>query len=79
MSSSGTVAAGAAASDLRRPAVSADPSQAATDLQVEYQAYLEQRVADGDRRVTTLETYLSGLWGVRLRRRVGGWLNRRQS
>jgi O-antigen biosynthesis protein len=77
--SSTTVAAGAAAGDLQRPALSAHPSQAAADLRVEYQAYLEQRVADGDRRVTTLETYLSGLWGVRLRRRVGGWLNRRQS
>ena len=79
VNSSGTVAAGAGAGGLQRRAVSADPSQAAADLRAEYQAYLEQRVADGDRRVTTLETYLSGLWGVRLRRRVGGWLNRRQS
>ena len=58
---------------------SADPSPAAVDLRAEYQAYLEQRVADGDRRVTTLETYLSGLWGVRLRRWAGGWLERRRS
>jgi GT2 family glycosyltransferase len=79
VNSSGTVAAGAGAGGLQRRAVSADPSQAAADLRAEYQAYLEQRVADGDRRVTTLETYLSGLWGVRLRRRVGGWLHRRQS
>jgi hypothetical protein len=29
--------------------------------------------------VTALETYLSGLWGVRIRRRVGGRLARRRS
>jgi len=58
---------------------SADPSRAAAELRAEYQAYLEQRVADRDRRVTTLETYLSRLWGVRLRRWVGGRLHRRRS
>ena len=58
---------------LDRPGspVSADPARAAEDLRAEYQAYLEQRVTDGDRRVAALETYLSGLWGVRLRRWVG--------
>ena len=76
--SSRSVASGAAG-DLHRPAVRADPSRAAADLQEGYQTYLEQRVADGDQRVTTLETYLSGLWGVRLRRWVGGWLSRRRN
>jgi GT2 family glycosyltransferase len=51
--SSATVGAGAAGG-LQRSALPADPSQAAADLRVEYQDYLEQRVADGDRRVTTL-------------------------
>lgn len=69
----------AAAAERPPLAVAPDPSQAAADLHVEYQAFLEQRVADGDRRVITLESYLSGLWGVRLRRWLGGWLNRRQS
>ena len=59
--------------DGRRSAVTADPSRATRELRSEYLAYLEQRVADGDRRITTLETYLSGLWGVRFRR----WVARR--
>jgi GT2 family glycosyltransferase len=59
------------------PRDAADPSRAAEILRAEYQAYLEQRVADRDQRVTTLETYLSKLWGVRLRRWVGGRLERR--
>jgi GT2 family glycosyltransferase len=56
--------------------VSADPSGAAEDLRAEYQGYLEQRVADGDGRIATLETYLSGLWGVRFRRWVWSRLHR---
>jgi cellulose synthase/poly-beta-1,6-N-acetylglucosamine synthase-like glycosyltransferase len=73
------VAASGEIGDRARPAVSADPVRAADELHAEYLAYLEQRVADGDRRVSTLETYLSGLWGVRLRRWVGGRLARRRS
>jgi GT2 family glycosyltransferase len=54
----------------------ADPSRAAETVRAEYQVYLEQRVADRDQRVMTLETYLSRLWGVQLRRWVGGRLDR---
>jgi GT2 family glycosyltransferase len=68
-----------AAVDSAYPPVSADPARAAEAVQAEYHAYLEQRVADGDRRVTTLETYLSGLWGVRFRRWVGGRIARWRS
>jgi GT2 family glycosyltransferase len=57
---------------------SADPERAAADLRAEYQAYLEQRVADRDQRVATLETYLSGLWGVRFRRWAGKRLRRQR-
>ena len=57
----------------------ADLKRAAADLRADYLAYLEQRVVDQGRRITTLETYLSGLWGVRLRRWVGSRLYRRQS
>jgi O-antigen biosynthesis protein len=65
-------------SAMAGPALSASrvPSAAAVDLRAEYQAYLEQRVADGDQRVATLEKYLSGLWGVRLGRWLGGRLRR---
>jgi GT2 family glycosyltransferase len=59
--------------------VSEEPALAAQALEAEYHAYLEQRVSDGDRRVTQLETYLSGLWGVRLRRWLGGYLARRRA
>ena len=71
-------AQGHARSVLNKP-VSADPVRAAEELHAEYLSYLEQRVADGDRRVTSLETYLSGLWGVRIRRWVGGRLARRRN
>ena len=57
----------------------ADFAQAAADLAAEYHAYLEQRVLDQERRITSLETYLSGLWGVQLRRWVGSRLQRRRS
>lgn len=76
---SGAVAASGATVHRARPTVSADPVRAAEALRAEYLSYLEQRVADGDRRVTTLESYLSGLWGVRFRRWVGGHLPRRRS
>lgn len=36
----------------------ADPSRSVQTLWAEYQAYLEQRVADREQRVTTLETFL---------------------
>ncbi len=78
-SASDAVAASGAAVDHPRAPVSADPVRASEDLRAEYLSYLEQRVADGDRRVTSLETYLSGLWGVRIRRWVGGRLARRRS
>jgi hypothetical protein len=75
---SDAVAASGAAIDRATP-VSADPVRAAEALHAEYLSYLERRVADGDRRVTSLETYLSGLWGVRIRRWVGGRLARRRN
>jgi GT2 family glycosyltransferase len=57
--------------------VSRDPVGAAEALRAEYLSYLEQRVAERDRRVTSLESYVSGLWGVRFRRwvarRLGRW------
>jgi len=68
----------AAPSVQRQRAASDDPTQAAADLRADYEAYLEERVAEGDKRVRVLENYLSGLWGVRLRRRVGGWLHRQR-
>jgi GT2 family glycosyltransferase len=71
-------AAPATTVDRARPHVPADPAQAAESLRAEYMSYLEKRVADGDRRVTELETYLLGLWGVRFRRWVGGHLARRR-
>jgi GT2 family glycosyltransferase len=76
---SDAVAASGATADHSQASVSADPVRAAEELHAEYLSYLEQRVADGDRRVTSLETYLSGLWGVRIRRWVGGRLARRRS
>jgi O-antigen biosynthesis protein len=72
-------AASGASADHPHTPVSADPVRAAEELRAEYLCYLEQRVADGDRRVSSLETYLSGLWGVRIRRWVGGRLARRRS
>lgn len=75
VTSSRATAAGPTLDHPRSP-VSADPAGLADDLRAEYQAYLEQRVADGDQRVTALEMYLSGLWGVRLRRWVGSRLAR---
>jgi GT2 family glycosyltransferase len=56
--------------------VPTDPVDAAEALRAEYLSFLEQRVAEGNRRVTTLETYLSGLWGVRFRRWVGRHVGR---
>jgi GT2 family glycosyltransferase len=53
--------------------VSRDPVGAAEALRAEYHSYLEERVAERDRRVSSLESYVSGLWGVRFRR----WLARR--
>jgi GT2 family glycosyltransferase len=76
---SDAVAASGAAVHRARPPASGDPVRAADELHAEYLSYLEHRVAAGDRRVTSLETYLSGLWGVRLRRWVGGRLARRRS
>ena len=73
------VAASGPTADYAPAPVSADPARAAEALHAEYLSYLEQRVADGDRRVTSLETYLSRLWGVRIRRWVGGRLARRRS
>jgi O-antigen biosynthesis protein len=63
----------------QRPPAPADLARAAADLQADYHAYLEQRVVEQQRRIVVLETYLSGLWGVRLRRWVGGRLNQRRS
>lgn len=71
-------AAGAAVGDTPVPR-SADPPEGPLDLRADYQSYLEQRVTDGDRRISTLETYLAGLWGVRLRRWAGGLLARRRN
>ena len=76
---SGAVAVSGATGDHTPAPVSADPVRAAEELHAEYLSYLEQRVADRDRRVTSLETYLSGLWGVRIRRWVGGRLARRRN
>jgi GT2 family glycosyltransferase len=76
---SDAVAPSGATVDHTHVPVSADPVRAAEELHAEYLSYLEQRVADGDRRVTSLETYLSGLWGVRIRRWVGGRLARRRT
>jgi hypothetical protein len=73
------LAASGETGDRARPSVPADPVRAADELHTEYLSYLEQRVTDGDRRVTSLETYLSGLWGVRFRRWVAGRLARRRS
>lgn len=56
-----------------------DPRRAADELRASYVAYLEERVAVGDRRIRTLETYLTKLWGVRLRRWVAGHLSRHRS
>jgi hypothetical protein len=75
--SSRPAAGGAAGADTPAP-LSADPSRLAADLRADYQSYLEQRVTDGDQRISTLEAYLAGLWGVRLRRWVGGLLARRR-
>ena len=47
-----------------------DTSRSVQMLRAEYQAYLEQRVADRDQRVTMLQTHLLRLWGVGLRRWV---------
>jgi GT2 family glycosyltransferase len=67
-----------AVENQRSPA-SADLTRAAADLQADYQAYLEQRVVDQERRIVTLESYLSGLWGVRSRRWAWSRLNRVRS
>jgi GT2 family glycosyltransferase len=56
-----------------------DPLRAADELRASYVAYLEERVAVADRRIRTLETYLTKLWGVRLRRWVAGHLTRHQN
>jgi hypothetical protein len=68
----------AASADRAGLSASTDPLRWAETVQAEYQAYLEQRVSERDQRVTTLEAYLSGLWGVRVRRWVGGRLARRR-
>jgi GT2 family glycosyltransferase len=72
--------AGAAGPDAATvfPPVSADPAGEAEALRAEFHSYLEQRVADREARVATLEDYLSGLWGVRIRRWLGGRLARRR-
>jgi GT2 family glycosyltransferase len=57
----------------------AELAQAAEALQAEYHTYLEQRVAEGDRRLAMLDTYLLGLRGVRFRRWLGGHLARRRA
>jgi GT2 family glycosyltransferase len=69
-------AAGDAATAGPRVPLPADPARATEQLRAEYQSYLEQRVTDRDRRISTLESYLSGLWGVRFRRWVGARLAR---
>jgi GT2 family glycosyltransferase len=51
-----------------------DPHRAAAELRTAYVSYLEERVADADRRIRTLEDYVKKLWGVRLRRWVGSRL-----
>jgi O-antigen biosynthesis protein len=63
-----------AATDGRRARASTDPLRAAAELRAEYLDYLERRVDERDARVTALESYVSGLWGVRLRRWVGARL-----
>jgi GT2 family glycosyltransferase len=68
-----------ASADCAGLSASTDPLRWAETVPAEYQAYLEQRVSERDQRVTTLEAYLSGLWGVRLRRWVGGRLARRRT
>jgi GT2 family glycosyltransferase len=60
----------------QRGSAPADLVQAASDLSAEYHSHLEQRVLEQERRITFLETYLSGLWGVRLRRWLGSRLRR---
>jgi O-antigen biosynthesis protein len=67
------------ASERDRPRTPADQAGAAAALDAEYLGYLEQRVGDQERRITSLETYLSGLWGVQVRRWVGSRLKRRRS
>jgi GT2 family glycosyltransferase len=69
----------AASADRAGLSASTDALRWAETVQAEYQAYLEQRVSERDQRVTTLEAYLSGLWGVRVRRWVGGRLARRRT
>jgi GT2 family glycosyltransferase len=54
-----------------------DPPRAAERLDQEYLSYLEERVERQDGRNTYLETYISGLWGVRFRRWVASRLERR--
>lgn len=56
-----------------------DPQLAADDLAAAYVSYLEERVVAGDRRVRALESYLTKLWNVRLRRWVGRRLPRHRS
>jgi GT2 family glycosyltransferase len=73
------MAASGASADGSGHSGSADPHRRAETVQAEYQAYLEQRVRERDQRVTSLEAYLSGLWGVRVRRWVGGRLARRRT
>jgi hypothetical protein len=53
-----------------------DPQLAALELRAAYVAYLEERVAEADQRIRTLEEYVRKLWGVRLRRWVAGRLRR---
>jgi hypothetical protein len=55
-----------------------DAQRAAAELRTAYVAYLEERVADSDLRIRTLEAYLKKLWGVRLRRWVAGRFFSRQ-
>ncbi len=55
-----------------------DRRRARERLREDYLAYLEQRADEQDRRITYLEKYLSGLWGVRLRRWAARRLARRR-
>lgn len=65
-----------AATPKRSDGNSFDPRRAAEELQAEYLLYLEERVAVGDQRILSLETYLRTLWGVRFRRWLAGRIAR---
>jgi cellulose synthase/poly-beta-1,6-N-acetylglucosamine synthase-like glycosyltransferase len=49
------------------PQASPDPTHETERLREDYFAFLKQRALRQDRRITELETYISGLWSVQLR------------